>query len=153
MNIFKHYSEEHNPNCVRLYWKTDRVKILDILYNKIDVRQIDKLITICREKNNPNRSSWSDKPNRTPVMVRTSGVEFFTTLNTLKKVYRKRHGLKDNSKLRYYGKCLYVKERDSYNSEQKKYYENLWRKVFRAEYYDEELTNDDIKEIESAINE
>lgn len=151
MYLFKHYSEKHNPNFTRLYWKTDRVKILDILYNKINIKQIEKLITICREKNNPCHGRWTDKPNRTPVMVRTSGVEFFVTLNTLKKTLNKRMGFKDNSKLEYYNHCIYHKYIDSVG-EMKSFYDTIWTKIFRARYYDEKLTTDDIKEIESLIN-
>lgn len=153
MHIFKHYSEEHNPNCTRLYWKTDKVRILDILYNKLNINQLSKLITICREKNNPNRSRWSDKPNRTPVMVRTSGVEFFATLNTLKKTFHERRGIKDyNPTLDYYNERIYIKYRDS-NGELKSYYNSIWDKIYMARYHDKQLTDEDIKEIEHIINE
>ena len=150
MNLFKHYSEKHNPNCTRLYWKSDKTRILDILYNKLDSGQLNKLMTICREKNNPNYSGWTDKPNRMPVMIRTSGVEFFATLSTLKKAYRRIYRLKDNFKVQYYRTCVWKKYRNS-ETEKKSYYKELMNKLYRVDY-DEQLTNDFITEIEGVIN-
>lgn len=154
MNIFKHYSEKHNPNCQRLYWKINKAMILDILYNKIDIRQIDKLINICQEKNNPggHGNNWKDSPSKIPVMVRTSGVEFFATLNTLKKVWRRRLNLADTSKLDYYSKCICTKIKDTTDNKQILYYDSLLTKLYKIHYSNNILTPELEKEIESVIN-